>query len=48
VDILITRDIRLAPAGCAGDLYQFPQRMSRSTVGTHGGIKPSMLRHRGS
>jgi hypothetical protein len=32
VDILITRDIRLAPAGCAGKLYQFPEQMSCPTV----------------
>jgi hypothetical protein len=32
VDILITRDIRLAPVRCAGKLYQFPGRMSCSTV----------------
>jgi hypothetical protein len=31
VDILITRDIRLAPAGYAGKLYQVPERMSCST-----------------
>jgi hypothetical protein len=41
VDILITRDIRLALAGCAGELYQIPQRMSCSTVATHGGINSS-------
>jgi hypothetical protein len=28
VDILITRDIPLAPAEFAGERYQFPQRMS--------------------
>jgi hypothetical protein len=28
VDILITRDIRLAPAQCAGELNQFLERMS--------------------
>jgi hypothetical protein len=28
VDILITRDIGLAPAGCADKLYQAPERLS--------------------
>jgi hypothetical protein len=30
VDILITRDIRFAPAGCVDTLYHFPKQMSCS------------------
>jgi hypothetical protein len=39
VDILMTRDIRLAPTGCTDKLYQFPGLKSCSTVRSHGGVK---------